>query len=333
MEALLLVNFGGPRSLKEIPLFLEELLCDQDVVRTRFPSFLHRLLFRRVARKRAVKIAPDYTLIGGKSPIYADTEALAERLRTKLALPILTFHRYLPATHAASLQAIEALKGSQIRVLPLFPQFSYATTGSIARFLGRNLCCKTVNQLRWVPSYATHPAFIRSYQKRIADFLQEKELLGEETVLLFSAHGIPRSFVCTGDIYESECEASYREVAKAFPKAYSILSYQSKFGPGEWLRPYTEDTSRSLPSEAKKRKQVVVVPITFTSDHIETLFEIEEQYLPPIREQGLQAWRCPALNLEPYWIEALVEIAQGSSFVSGNQMLIRNPAQTFCCKL
>lgn len=330
MDAYLIVNFGGPRSLEEIPSFLEELLSDQDVVRTKFPPFLHRFLFRRIARKRAKKIAPDYAGIGGRSPIYFDTEELAQKLREKVDVPVLTFHRYLPATHKASLQAIEKVQAKQIRVIPLFPQFSYATTGSIARFLGRHLCCKTANQLRWIPSYAAHPRFIESYQRKIGEFLKEKQIPEEEVFLLFSAHGIPRSFVCKGDLYQSECETSYKEVAKAFPKALSLLSYQSKFGPGEWLRPYTEDVCRHLLEKVEGRKQVVVVPITFTSDHIETLFEIEEQYLPLIRAQGLKADRCPALNLESYWIDALFAIAQGP-LVCGNQMLIRNSAQSFCC--
>ena len=96
----LFVNFGGPRDLEEITPFLTALLTDRDVVRTRFPTFLHNWLFRRVAKKRAQKIAHDYAMIGGRSPIYFDTEALAKKWDS------LTIHRYLPATHRETLQKI-----------------------------------------------------------------------------------------------------------------------------------------------------------------------------------------------------------------------------------
>lgn len=316
MTPLLLVNFGGPRDLNEVAPFLQTLLCDKDVVRTPFPQFLHNWLFNRVARKRALKIREDYAEIGGKSPIYFDTEALASALSQKLQTPVYTFHRYLPATHAASLKSLRGLK--EIRTLPLFPQFSYATTGSIARFFAPHFPM----QLRWIKSYAAHPAFLRAYQERIARFLAEKQMREEEVVLLFSAHGLPRSFIETGDPYESECQQSFQKLMAAFPQALCKLCYQSKFGKGEWLRPYTDETCEQVLGWSEGRKKVAMVPLSFTSDHIETLFEIEKLYLPLIRKKGLEAYRCPALNLEPYWIDALTEILQETNLCS-NDLLIR----------
>ncbi|OGN64957.1 MAG: ferrochelatase [Chlamydiae bacterium RIFCSPHIGHO2_12_FULL_49_9] len=316
MECLL-VNFGGPRDLNEVAPFLVSLLQDQDVIRTKLPPFAHRLLFGWIARRRALKVRRDYALIGGKSPIYFDTEELAKKLNISL-----TFHRYLPSTHAESLEKIERSKASTICVLPLFPQFCYATTGSIARFFSENLSPKTLNKLRWIKSYAAHPAFIRSYQKRIADYLQSQNLKEEESLLFFSAHGVPKIFIEEGDIYQSECELSFKEVMKAFPKTKGLLAYQSKFGRGEWLRPYTNELCEEILSVHEGRKNIVFIPISFTSDHIETLFEIEEQYLPPVRAKNLNAFRCPSLNLEPYWIEALSEILQETNLCSA-KMLIR----------
>lgn len=312
----LLVNFGGPRNLDEIEPFLKELLCDPDVIRTRLPPFFHNWLFKRIARKRASTVRRDYEQIGGGSPIYADTEALAKALCEKLKAPVLTFHRYLPATHATALEQI--LNAKEVKAIPLFPQFCYATTGSAARFL--SIC--PPQKIRWIKSYATHPAFIHAYQRRIASFLQEKNWREENTLLLFSAHGVPQIFIDEGDIYESECRLSVSGVMKAFPRALSHLSYQSKFGRGEWLKPYTNDVCEQILSWHQGRPHVAIVPISFTSDHIETLFEIERLYLPPIRAQGLHAARCPALNLEPYWIDALAQIAQETNLCS-NSMLVR----------
>lgn len=329
--AYLLVNFGGPRDLEEIRPFLSELLTDRDVVRTNLPDFIHRFLFRRVAQKRSLTIRTDYERIGGKSPIYFDTEAIKNLLADKLSAQVIAFHRYLPATHRDVIREIEALNVDEIRVLPLFPQFSYATTGSIARLLSKLLCCKTLNKLRWIQSYSGHRAFVSAYQKRIGDFLQEKQLVEKDIILLFSSHGLPQSFICTGDIYEAECRLSYNLVREMFKQAVCRLSYQSKFGKGQWLRPYTDESCKSVASWSEGRKKAVVVPLSFTSDHIETLYEIEHLYLPMLEEQGIEAYRCPALNREPYWIDALVEIAN-TPFLSSTAMLVRNPAVVFCCK-
>ncbi len=316
MANYLLVNFGGPRDLKEVSPFLEALLCDRDVIRTRFPTFFHNWFFGRIARKRAVKVSEDYEEIGGRSPIYFDTEALREALKERLKAPVYTFHRYLPATHMASLKEMKEAK--ELIVLPLFPQFCYATTGSIARFFSPYF----PNKLRWIKSYAAHPTFISAYQRRIRDYLVEKGLKEEETLLFFSAHGVPKKFVEEGDPYETECNLSYNGVMRAFPKAKGRLCYQSKFGRGEWLRPYTNEACEEIIDWHEGRKNIVFIPISFTSDHIETLFEIEKLYLPIVREKGLNAYRCPALNLESYWIDALVEIFHDSPF-SDNQSLIR----------
>jgi ferrochelatase len=316
MHTYLLVNFGGPRSLEEIRPFLQELLCDQDVIRSNLPAFLHKILFSRLAKKRALKIAADYLEIGGKSPIYFDTELLADKLSKKLNAKVITFHRYLPDTHAESLKQIE--NASSLKIIPLFPQFSYATTGSIARFFSH----LPPQKLKWIKSYPAHPAFIRCYQERIRETLALYNLKEEEVVLLFSAHGLPAESSLEGDLYESECELSFRLVMEEFPKAMGKLAYQSKFGKGEWLRPYTDEVCKTISHWHRNRKSIIFIPISFTSDHIETLFEIEKLYLPIIRRQGMNAYRCPALNLQPYWVDALAEIAQDMNLCS-NQMLVR----------
>ncbi len=319
---MLLVNFGGPRDLAEVEPFLIELLTDPDLIRTNWPRFLHRWFFTRVARKRAVKIRPDYALIGGASPIYADTEEIGRQLESKMGKPVIVFHRYLPETHQASLEKIEACGEKKMVVLPLFPQFSFVTTGSIARFFSERLSKRAVEALEWIRSYPTHPAFVRCYQARIAACLKEHNILEENVVLLFSCHGLPKSYIDKGDIYESECQASFEAVAKGFPRALSRLSYQSKFGKGEWLRPYTDEVCQSILCWNEKRDNVIVVPLSFTSDHIETLYEIEHLYIPLLRERGVSALRCPALNLEPQWIDALAEIAR-ASVGSSNDALVR----------
>src|SRR3989344_503574 len=313
MTVYLLVNFGGPRDLSEIPSFLNALFLDRDVIRTKWPDWIHDWIFRRVAQKRASVVVRDYQKIGGKSPIYFDTETIKEELARHLQSPVFSFHRYLPATHPKSIEAIEQCESEEIKVISLFPQFCYATTGSIARFFEERLSSKTLKKLRWIRSYADHAAFTAVWKQNLSRFLKKNSLLEEETVLLFSAHGTPRLFIEEGDPYEKECRRSYREVLRAFPNALGRLSYQSKFGRGGWPRPYTGETCAEILSWHEGRGHVVIVPITFTSDHIETLFEIEELYLPLIRAKKLNAYRCPALNCDPLWIASLARIAQGAA--------------------
>jgi ferrochelatase len=318
----LIVNFGGPRTLPEIEPFLKELLTDKDVVRTGMPRPLHNYLFKRIAKKRAVKISGEYAHMGGGSPIYADTEAVAESIRQATGSSVVTFHRYLSATHAAFIETISKVPCDRIMVFPLFPQFTYATSGSVARWFQEHLPYTTMNKLRWIKSYPAHPAFIKVHQNCIREFLTAHGLKEQEVALVFTAHGIPQSFVITGDLYESECRLSFKQVMQAFPQAVGRLCYQSKFGPGEWLRPYTIDLCKEIKEWHQGRKHVLFVPISFTSDHIETLCEIEREYMPVVKEQGLNAYRVPALNRREDWLQAIQEIMRETNLCN-NQMLVR----------
>jgi protoporphyrin/coproporphyrin ferrochelatase len=321
--AYLLVNFGGPRTLNEVEPFLRALLTDKDVIRTQFPQPLHNYLFGRVAKKRAKKITHDYAKLGGGSPIWADTEYVAEELRKKLRAPVLTFHRYLPSTHKDALFELHQIIQDEVRVFPFFPQFTYATKGSIARFFKKHCSLSTLQKLRWVKSYPAHPSYITVVQKHLREFLDTRDIDDEEAFLLFSAHGLPQQFVLDGDLYQYECQLSYRAVMQAFPKTKSLLCYQSKFGPGEWLRPYTDEICQKIENYALDKTKCVFVPISFTSDHIETLFEVEEQYMPLIAKCGLYPFRAPALNRRLDWIEAIIQMLSDSTPCS-NSMLIRN---------
>lgn len=326
-NGLVLVNFGGPRSIAEIKPFLIALLTDKDVICSSLPPFLHKLLFTWAAMRRAKKVVHDYKLIGGKSPIFEDTEAIAAVLRNKFDGPVLTFHRYLPMTHPQFVKDVQALtRCDSFRIFPLFPQFSYTTTGSIARWFSENLCAKTVGKFRWIKSFPAHQGFAKPFTAAIQQCLDDHQMCEEETLLLFSAHGLPKRYICSGDPYQEECERSFELLASAFPKAAHQLCYQSLFGKEEWIRPYTAEYCKTL---SLSIRNVVIVPLSFTSDHIETLFEIEQLYLPILKEKGFHAVRCPAMNLRADWIDGMVQIISSSSEFR-NAMLIRHGRATCC---
>jgi protoporphyrin/coproporphyrin ferrochelatase len=286
------------------------------------PKPVHNWLFSRIARKRSVKIAPEYQSMGGGSPIYQDTEQIAEQIGQRLSSQVLTFHRYLPETHQEFLAAISKGEWEKIIVFPMFPQFTYATTGSVARWFEEHLSQELLSKIRWIKSYPTHLGFVRPYQAIISEALESREVKEEEAILLFTAHGVPQKFVAGGDLYQEECLLSFEKIAAGFPKALSKIAFQSKFGPGEWLRPYTGESCEKILEWSEGRSHLFFVPVSFTSDHIETLVEIERDYLPKVVAAGLSAYRVPALNQREEWVEGICSILKETT-PCGNQMLVR----------
>ncbi len=320
---ILVVNFGGPRSIDEIPEFLISLLCDQEVLRTPLPKFLHKALFTWIAKKRAKKIKADYQSIGGQSPIFKDTEKVASMLREMGLGPIVTFHRYLPATHPEFIRTISKLDLDQWQVFPMFPQFSYTTSGSIARWLDEKLPMHFRSKINWLKSYPCDPHYVSLFESRIRRWMDENQVSEDELLLFFSAHGLPQKYVDEGDPYQKECILSYEAISKKFPLSASILAYQSKFGPGEWIKPYTIDVCKEIQSRSMGKKKVLFIPLAFTSDHIETLFEIETEYMPVIEEKGLKAYRLPAFNDRKDWVETIAKLLDQPQAHIQNQMLVR----------
>lgn len=319
----LIVNFGGPRSLEEIEEFMICLFRDQEVLRTPFPAFIHNLLFTRLAKARSQQVRSDYARIGNKSPIYEDTEAIARKVARLIDAPVLTFHRYLPSTHASFIEAMSHIpEGVEIRIFPLFPQFSYATTGSIAKWFTQHFKKKTLERMRWIKSYPLDGGYISAFENGIREFLIENALSEAKTILLFSAHGVPKEFIDSGDVYEEECQLTFQRLAEMFPAAKSYLCYQSQFGKKEWIRPYTSEICRSIDQWGGDYDNAVVIPLSFTSDHIETLFEIEQQYLPVLKARGFHALRCPALNQKEQWLNAIADIMKKTEGTF-TQMLLR----------
>lgn len=325
-DGIILANFGGPRTSDEIYSFLKTLLCDQDVIQTGWSPPLHRLLFSYIAKKRTAKVAKDYAKIGGASPIYFDTLKLKKYLEDTLKLPVYDFHRYLPQTHGSFLKDVDNHQGKSLLVFPLFPQFSFATTGSIARFFATHLCGRTLEKLQWLPSYETHTSFIGAYVHNIKHKMKQHHLNEEDVCLFYSFHGVPKKFTCFNDPYQKHCLASFEAIKKEFPLADHMMAFQSKFGKGEWLKPYTSDLVEGDLTWLKK-KHVLFVPLSFTSDHIETLFEVEYEYKQVLENRGIHALRVDAIAQDFSWVTQIIET--NLSLVS-TSMCIRQEKKACC---
>ncbi|MDH3237183.1 MAG: ferrochelatase, partial [Deltaproteobacteria bacterium] len=191
--------------------------------------------------------------------------------------------------------------------LPLYPQYCAATTGSSLSDLRRWMRWAGVDfPLTEIRSWPDHPGYIAALCAKIEETLEGTPGT-EETHLLFSAHGVPRSFIDGGDPYQVEVEKTVAAVRERFPAISHSISYQSRLGRTEWLKPDTVEEVARLAREGVKR--LVVVPVSFVSDHIETLHELDIRLRETAREAGIVTFlRVPAFNDSPAFIGALKEI-------------------------
>ncbi|EPP34557.1 ferrochelatase [Chlamydia ibidis] len=314
--AYLLANFGGPRHQKDVENFLVSLLTDSCVTGNFLPPSLHKKLFSFIARRRSPKVTLQYLHIGGKSPIYQDTECLAKQLEDRLLCPVIPFHRYLPDTHETTLQSLSRLEENrQIIGVPMFPHFTYAVTGSIVKFFHTHA---KKHNISWIAQFGNHPSYISVMVKHIQQFLLTHEISNKDCCLLFSAHGLPLRYIRNGDPYDMQCEKSFKSLINNLGDMESYLCYQSKFGPGKWLQPSTKHICKTLHT---KKRNIIIIPFGFISDHIETLYEIEEEYLPILDKRGYRALRLPAIYSSPLWIDYLIRIITGSPITSYHNLI------------
>ena len=309
-SAVLLLQMGGPDSLDAVEPFLLNLFTDRDIIKIG-PALLQPLIARFIVRKRAPKVIGYYEKIGGKSPLQELTRAQAEALEAKLGpdYRCFTAMRYWHPTTVEALAAIRKEGIGRIIALSLYPHYSRATTGSSCNELKRVLARAGVTfQVSWIDRFYDHPLYIRALSERIEEGLREfPDRNGVE--LVFSAHSLPQSFIDQGDPYLSHIEETVRLVMERLGEVDHHLAFQSRAGPVKWLEPSTEEMIRHL--AAHGCKNLLMVPLSFVSDHIETLYEIDIQYAEEARVLGIGNFRrAPALNDSPLFIECLADLVR-----------------------
>jgi ferrochelatase len=319
---LVLLNLGGPADLDAVRPFLDALFADREIIRLPGGRLSQKLLSRIIVRARLPKVRSYYAAIGGGSPILRYTtgqgEALASRLdarRPDLApfRPYVAF-RYAPPNADDALRAMHADGVRRAVVLTLYPQYSEATTGSslrdLKRALGRTGLAGAFD-LAIVDRWSDHAGYLdvlaEHVERGLAAWTDGRR---GAAVVLMSAHSLPMSFVRDGDPYPTQIDATFRGVAARLrePKPRCLLSYQSQTGPVRWLGPQTNDVIRQLASEGVG--EVLVAPIAFVSDHIETLYEIDVTFAAEAREAGIRDFRrMESLNLDGAFLDALADVA------------------------
>ena len=308
--ALLLLQMGGPDSIDAVHPFLLNLFTDRDIIKIG-PAFLQPFIARRIVKKRAPKVEGYYRQIGGKSPIRELTDAQGQGLQQLLGDDYRAFvaMRYSRPSTLDALAAIKREGISRIVVLSLYPHFSKATTGSSMNELQRMLKQSGVKfQVTCIDRFYDHPLYIRALAEKVteglASFPDPKDV-----EIVFSAHSLPQSFIDEGDPYLSHIQETVRLVMERVGEASHQLCFQSKASPVKWLEPSTEATIQKLAGAG--RKNLLMVPLSFVSDHIETLYEIDIQYAEEAKALGIERFvRSESLNSSPLFLECLADLVR-----------------------
>ncbi|NDJ16378.1 ferrochelatase [Myxacorys almedinensis] len=312
---VLLLNLGGPDKLEDVRPFLYNLFSDPEIIRLPF-SWLQSPLAWMISSLRAKKSKANYQQIGGGSPLRRITEEQASALEDKLRQQghDATVYIGMRYWHPFTEEAIAQIKRDRIEklvVLPLYPQFSISTSGSSFRLLeqlwDKDPALQAIDYTL-VPSWYERSGYLRAMADLIADEI-DRAPDPDGVHVFFSAHGVPVSYVEeAGDPYQREIEDCTTLIMQTLnrPNEYT-LAYQSRVGPVEWLKPYTEDAIEDL--AAQGIKTLAVVPISFVSEHIETLQEIDMEYREIAEEAGIEHFqRVAALNTHPVFIEDLANL-------------------------
>ena len=315
---------GGPDTLNAVRPFLARLFSDRDLIRLPAASLTQPVFAWALSGWRARKVKGYYEEIGGGSPIGRLTElqrgALEEALReTGGNFRVYVGMRYwYPLAKHAVLSMIDDGVARAI-ALPLYPQYFGATTeSSLSDLKSWMRWAKATFPLREIRSYPDHPGYIAALSEKIAETLSRAAPGG--THLLFSAHGVPKSFIDEGDPYQAEVERTVAAVMRGFPGLPFSISYQSRAGRAKWLEPETSVEVGRLAREGVRT--LAVVPVSFVSDHIETLHELDVRLKDTAERAGIRAFlRVPALNDSPAFIRALKELVlslAGDTLERGN---------------
>jgi ferrochelatase len=321
---LLALNLGGPHAMADVRPFLQRLFADREIIRFPGGALGQRWISGLVVRTRLAAVLRNYASIGGGSPIYQLTVAqvggVARRLADRLGRPCRPYiaFRYTKPSSEEALRAMAADGVEDVVALTLYPQYSAATTGSSLRELDRAMARTGLSgrfRIRTVDRWSDDAGYLDVLAGRVRLALEAwPEPRRRRVVLLFSAHSLPMSFVEDGDPYPAQVAATVQAVVRrlgADAPPYCALGYQSQTGPVRWLEPRTEHLLRRLGHEGVR--DVLVVPVSFVSDHIETLYEVDQLFAAAARAAGITTFRrIPSLNDDPQFLDALADIALGA---------------------
>ncbi|MCK9174107.1 MAG: ferrochelatase [Desulforhopalus sp.] len=314
-RGVILLNMGGPNSLKAVRPFLYNLFSDREIIPLG-PPFLQKVIAWMIARKRAPISRETYRKIGGASPLEKITRAQAKALEENLCKEGEDWHvsiamRYWPPYADEALDEMLANEVQELTVVSLYPHYTKATAGSSLNHLRAAMKRRGIKiPLRVVESWPEEPGYIQTLAEGIKKTIVElQEKTSEEIAVVYSAHSLPVSFIQEGDPYVEHLKQTIAAVEKQ-TEVTGTLCFQSRSGPVEWLAPSTPETVNRLAAEGCKA--MVMVPISFVSDHVETLYEIDMLYRGQAEDLGMVFASTPSLNTNARFIAALASLVKKS---------------------
>ena len=311
---VVLFQLGGPDSPDAIEPFLYNLFCDPDIIDFPFARIARQPLAKLISTTRAKHVAHHYAEIGGKSPILEFTRRQACALEAELgrefdARVVVAMRYWHPFTQEA-IEELGAFQPPEVVLLPLYPQYSKTTTGSSINEWNRRFHANGWNpRTHLVREFYEDAAYLDAVVDAINQSLQDLDDL-DDLDIVFSAHSVPLAVIEQGDPYQRQIERTVDLVWQrgGWP-ARRHICYQSKVGASKWLRPSMHETIKRLASAGSGH--VLVVPISFVSDHVETLHEIDIEHRAQARRLGIEDYRMmPGLNDSPAFIRALAGLVR-----------------------
>jgi ferrochelatase len=311
---LVALNLGGPDSPEAVEPFLRNLFADPEVIHLGPARALQPLVARIIARRRAPASRAAYAQIGGRSPIRQESAAQAAAVADALSAQGQPARPYLAMAcwHPFSAEAVAAMRAdgvSRAVALPLYPQHSRTTTGSSFALLDRALEGSGIELAR-VERYPDVPGYVEAMADRVREALETlPEDRRDDAPVLFSAHGLPESYIRRGDRYLDDVRTTVAAVSRRLELgSRARLCFQSKVGRQRWLAPTTEESIDELAGNGAAA--VVVCPVAFTGEHLETLQEIDIVYRDRARSRGVVHFaRAAAVGCHPAFIAALADLA------------------------
>jgi ferrochelatase len=311
--AVILLNMGGPENEDGIRPFLRNLFSDREIIQLPLQPLLSRLIIFF----RTPKVIENYRKIGGGSPLIKITRAQAEALEKELHSQGLdaSVHvamRYTPPTADEAIDAALSRGAQTLLALPLYPHNSRATTGSSLNDLDRAVRARPEKfEVKEIPSWCGHPAYLDVLAGKVREGLESFSAgFRLDVEVIFSAHALPQKMIDDGDPYLEETKKTVQGVIDRVGPISYHLAFQSRSGPVKWMRPGTEEVIDNLAAQGKKA--LLMVPVSFVSDHIETLYEIDILYKEQALSRGIVEYRrTGSLNTDPAFIDALAQIVSG----------------------
>jgi ferrochelatase len=310
--AVILINMGGPRGLDKVRPFMFNLFNDRHIMD--MPQPVRAFVAQMIVAIRTPNVKHHYSLIGGGSPLMQWTECQASLVEEGLKeqSPRLTAqfaYSYIEPSVATAMAAALESGAERIIAVPLYPYYSISTLGSIYTDLEKARGkYKLGDNLKIIRPFYDDPLFIEGIIESLQGALRQIDL-SRPFYVQFSAHALPQSFIAKGDPYRMQVERTVAVLLERFPVENHTLSFQSKIGPVAWMKPSTIETVQRLGREGVK--QLVVMPLGFVCDHIETLYELDIELAGIARKAGIEKFaRGGVFNDHPKFISLLKSLIE-----------------------